>query len=90
MKGEKTIDSIFPFTIIRDRYNGTYSGAPYIAFNLSYKEIPKAISATDILCRDFWFKSAHKYAIGLGRSPEEAAENLLTSININKALYGKI
>ena len=29
-------NEMYPLTIIKDRYNGTYSGGMYLAFNLEY------------------------------------------------------
>ena len=45
---------IYPLTIIRDRYNGIYSGGCYLAFNLDYYEIPIEISGSDIPCLEWW------------------------------------
>ena len=36
-------NNIYPLTIIRDRYCGSYSGGTYVAFNLESPEVPKEV-----------------------------------------------
>lgn len=31
---------VYPLTILRDRYGGTYSGGAYLAWNRHYDDIP--------------------------------------------------
>lgn len=45
---------IYPLTIIRDRYNGTYSGASYLAFNLDSNSVPSEVHGSDTPCLYFW------------------------------------
>ena len=47
-------EDIYPLTIIRDRYNGTYSSASYLAFNLDSNSIPSEVHGSDTLCSYFW------------------------------------
>ena len=47
-------EDIYPLTVIRDRYNGTYSGASYLAFNLDSNFVPSEIHDSDVPCSYFW------------------------------------
>ena len=47
-------EDIYPLTIIRDRYNGTYSGASYLAFNLDSNLVPSEVHGSDTTCSYFW------------------------------------
>lgn len=78
---------IYPLAIVKDRYNGTYSGGIYIAFNCFPNEIPEEIFDSDDEAFDFWFNKAadfpHMY--GLGRTIDGAIANLTERLsNIEK------
>ena len=76
----KSIDSIYPLTIVRDRYDGTYSGGKYLAFNEYWMGIPDEIEESDDICAGFW--AEHPDAlIGKGNSAKEACEDLLNKLN---------
>ena len=47
-------EDIYHLTVIRDRYNGTYSGASYLAFNLDSNSIPSEVHGSDTPCSYFW------------------------------------
>ena len=47
-------EDIYPLTVIRDRYNGTYSGASYLAFNLDSNFVPSEVHGSDTTCSYFW------------------------------------
>ena len=47
-------EDIYPLTVIRDRYNGTYSGASYLAFNLDSNLVPSEVHESDVPCPYFW------------------------------------
>ena len=66
---------IYPLTIICDRYDGTYSGAKYLAFNLHHDCIPYGVNGDDIECFDFW-REKHNFPIGKGNTLTEAAVDL--------------
>ena len=51
---ERAQDDIYPLTVIRDRYNGTYSGASYLAFNLDSNLVPSEVHESDVPCSYFW------------------------------------
>ena len=81
MKKEKHSD-IYPLTIICDRYCGTYSGGEYLAFNLDFDEIPRAVSGDDVSCMGFWYtKEAEDYIVGKGSCIDEALDNLVELLN---------
>ena len=68
----------YPLTIIRDRYNGIYSGNDWIAFPLRIDEIPTAVNSYDEECVAFWGNYAEPY--GLGDTPDAAFSDLLAKI----------
>jgi len=67
-------DIIYPLVIVKDRYNGTYSGGVYTAWNKYPWEIPRAIFLDDNTCADFWYCT--REPVGFGETPEEAIEDL--------------
>ena len=66
----------YPFTIITDRYGGTYSGACFLCINCDYGEIPPEINSDDVECQRFW-SSNNNYIIGKGGTPQEALQDYL-------------
>ena len=60
-----------------DRYNGTYSGGKWTAWNLSY--VPSKIDADDTECADFFAKNMIVY--GRGETPQEAIDDLKMILN---------
>lgn len=74
----------YPLCIVEDRYGGVYSGAYFLAFNMSpfgVDELP--IDAGDSDCLYFWENEADEYIIGKGKTPEEAVWNLITLLKEN-------
>jgi len=77
-------DYIYPLTIIKDRYNGVYSGGAYTAWNLDPDDVPRLVHGDDMTCMDFW--SAHSknnkcwdgstIIVGKGATIEEAVADL--------------
>ena len=72
------MDELYPITIIKDRYSGTYSGAKWLAFN-DYEEnvgiLP--IHGSDVNCQEFWSRHANNYyPIGKGLTPNDALADL--------------
>ena len=83
---------IYPLTIISDRYNGTYSGAKFLAFNTDYWNIPLDVEGSDPDCQNFWFEYKDgetitqpeyfgKVYVGKGSTPNEAHIDLINKIN---------
>lgn len=81
---------IYPLTIIVDRYNGTYSGGAFTAWNLHPEIIPDDIYSVDGTCNAFWRELNHdeksynyrKYhnKCGVGNTIQEAIDNLQSKL----------
>lgn len=68
---------IYPLTVVADRYNGTYSGGAFTAWNHRYHEIPLDIDCDDLTCRDFWWLGkVRKYRVGVGDTIKDAVKAL--------------
>ena len=67
-------DTIYPLTIVADRYSGIYSGGRFIAWNLSIDEIPEAIYSDDCSCSEFW--ANNRIVCGKGRTVSESLADL--------------
>lgn len=74
----RTIDDIYPLTIVMDRYTGAYSGGLYTAWNLDFYDVPKEIEGDDSVCHSFWHDN--KIICGLGNEPISAANDLLNKL----------
>ena len=70
---------IYPLTVIADRYTGTYSGGAYLAFNLEFNEIPRAVVGADVICRYFFYNNKD-LVYGRGNTPDEAIKDLARRI----------
>ncbi len=64
---------IYPLTIVKDRYTGTYSGGIFTAWNIEADEVPTDIYGDDTECRNFW---SDALVVGRGDTAEEAEEDL--------------
>lgn len=65
----------YPLTVICDRYDGTYSGAKWLAFPLDYDMIPKGVDASDPECAQFW--KNYKEPVGRGVYASDAVVDLI-------------
>lgn len=75
----------YPLCVVEDRYGGAYSGAYFLAFNISPFGVDRLpIDAGDSDCLYFWENEADEYIIGKGKTPEEAVWNLITLLKENK------
>jgi len=81
---EKLEKSIYPLTIVCDRYNGTYSGGKYLAFGLDHWDLPEEIGGGDPV-EDYFFnvQGHEKYVIGKGETPQEALRDLTVKLHPN-------
>lgn len=68
---------IYPITVIRSRYRGTYEGAEWVAFNEHAQSITDA-EADDVTCGSFF--SCYSKPIGRGQTPTEAVTNLVNEL----------
>ena len=75
----KTIEELYPLTIVCDRYNGAYSGGKYTAWMLDPWDVPADIEECDFVCRDFWEKNEEP--VGIGANPIIAMEDLRLKVN---------
>ena len=72
------INNIYPLTVIYDRYNGSYSGGKYVAFNLESPDIPKEIFGDDSTAIKFWKHC--KIIVGVGGSPDSTIKDLIKNL----------
>lgn len=68
------MSDIYPLVVVLDRYNGTYSGGKWTAWNMDYSDIPKKVSGDDIECSEFF--AIHHLIYGRGETPKEAIDDL--------------
>ena len=73
--------SIYPLTIINDRYCGCYSGGEYLAFNMEPWQVPRAVDGGDVDCTVFRDDEYKEYAIGKGDTIQEAVDDLKSKLN---------
>ena len=59
----KSID-LFPLTIIRDPYDGKFSGGKYLAINQNYNSISPYINEYKDYSQAWWENESHNYIIG--------------------------
>lgn len=78
--------SVYPVTIVEDRYNGTYSGGRYTAWNLFPWEIPDGAFEDDTSCMFFWEDNEkhNEFTVGLGDTPDEAERDLIRKMEENR------
>ncbi len=74
-------DWINPVTIIPDRYGGTYSGGPWLAFPLEPSDVPGEASGDDITAVTWWDKAADM-PIGRGDTPDHAHADLVRRLEV--------
>ena len=69
--------SLYPVTIIMDRYGGVYSEGKYVAFPMRWDSVPEGCDADDVTCSEFWGEVDKAGApAGVGDSPNEAMADL--------------
>jgi hypothetical protein len=84
---KRTPRTVYPLTIIADRYSGTYSGGAYHAWNLDPEIVPDGHSGGDMEAMDFWMDEEYKTlqisefrgtakVVGLGPTPDAALHDL--------------
>ena len=70
----------YPVAIIEDRYSGTYSGGKWLAFSCANERIfGLACFGGDGDAMAFWLEPPKD--IGVGSTPQEALEKLLSQIS---------
>lgn len=81
-EGFGTRPSIYPVTIVKSRYQGTYEGGTWICFPVDPAVLGKGQwrdwQGSDIECAEWWAQSIREgWPIGLGASPDVAYRNLI-------------
>lgn len=69
---------LYPLTIALDRYNGTYSGGIFTAWNLYPQDVPEEIDSDDVSCCVFFENT--KIIYGRGETPENAVIDLMNRL----------
>lgn len=72
------LKTYYPTTIIRDRYNGTYSGGNWLAFPMDYHQVPADIDGDDSECMIFW--DDYDGLVGKGETAELAMADLVAEM----------
>lgn len=82
--------SLYPVSILEDRYDGTYSGGSWIAIAASdefigdmtrYRYVYDGAHDGDDGAANFWAESKNCKWIAVGNSPQEALDNLRRKIH---------
>lgn len=87
-------NDLYPLTIIRDPYDGKYSGGKYLAINQEHGRLSPYIDESEDLCKAWWEQDSKEYIIGIGNTAEEAQADLYKKLlpkeedkNIEKYLF---
>ena len=75
--------TIYPLTITKDRYSGTYSGGYFTAWNLDPDQIPYEIACDDtsaMVVFNLIHRGTLDLAYGVGATPDEAATDLYNKL----------
>lgn len=70
------ITSVYPATIVADKYDGAYSGSHFTAWNCYPNEVPEEIFYSSEKVAAFW-ANANYDEIGKGDTPDMAYRNLV-------------
>ena len=82
-------NDLFPLTIIRDPFDGKFSGGKYLAINQNYNSISPYINEYKDYSQTWWENESHNYIIGVGNTAEEAQQDLYNKL-LPKDEYHKI
>ena len=82
-------NDLFPLTIIRDPFDGKFSGGKYLAINQNYGSISPYIDEYKDYSQTWWENESHNYIIGVGNTAEEAQQDLYNKL-LPKDEYHKI
>ena len=74
--------TIYPVTIVCDRYSGMHSGGSWTAWNLRENELPIGLRLDDTDCDLFW--AQNEIIVGIGETPDLALLDLIFKIRIAK------
>ena len=77
------VGSIYPLTVVADRYNGMYSGGAFTAWNKYNDELPSGIFGDDTKCREFWAKNDNTLC-GRGDTVDSAIADLYCKLPVRE------
>lgn len=77
---------LYPVTITAARYQGSYEGGTWTAFNCYPHQIPADADGDDIACVTFWTSSAADRC-GRGNSPAEALADLVERVKTHGEIF---
>lgn len=66
---------VYPTTVMRARYGGTYSEGSWHAWPLDPWDVPHDAYGSDVVCATFW--DDYTGIVGKGNNAQAAAEDLL-------------
>ncbi len=83
--GKKPETEVYPLTIVKDRYNGKYSGGVYTAWKLNRNDIPEEVYSNETIASKFWkmmlgYIGENRIFVGFGNTPDEALKDLIDKI----------
>lgn len=79
----ETAPDIYPVTIVRARYGGSYEPGRWLAFPLHACCMPDDWDATDVVCAEFW--DSYDEPVGASdRSPDQALADLARKLEANR------
>lgn len=82
---------LYPVVITATRYQGSYEGGSWAAFNLYSHQLPVDHDGSDIECMEFW-RGAEADRVGRGNNPQEALDDLVERVKVhgeNQRLRGE-
>ncbi len=68
------VPDIWPVTVVRARYGGSYEPGQWLAFPLHPFELPGDWDASDVPCAEFW--GSYAEPVGAGDTPDRALTDL--------------
>lgn len=68
---------MYPITLIKTRYQGTYEGGKWAAFNLYPEDIPLAATGSDNCCAEWWYEKGKEKFVAVGATEQVALIKLL-------------
>lgn len=72
------LEFVYPLTIIKDRYSGSYSGGVYVAYPCEFYEVDEDVAGGDVECMEFWGEFCG--VVGRGNSYSEAFSDLVVKM----------
>jgi hypothetical protein len=79
----ETPPDVYPVTIVRARYGGSYEPGRWLAFPTDPDRMPDGWDASDVPCAEFW----DSYAEPVGasdRSPDQALADLARKLEASR------